>query len=253
MSNKLEIQTIQNSLNEFKNKRDKNNSRYRSWEHCIKKFGDVFKELNSGKNISPEQIDYLSLNLGFYLASWGMMRGSTELLQYDYKIHIPCVKKLLEFSHLFCIDFLEPENAEKLKKEKEHNELDNLCSVIRDSYTKRDNGEGSLKKISDTLLTKIIMGTLGIVPAYDNLVQLAIKDYGITKPEFKTKPFLELVKFFSEEKIKTEIENWTKEMKKSCEYYTPMKVIDSLLWELGKPIAERKKQEYKNRKKNEKN
>ena len=70
MSNKLEIQTIQNSLNEFKNKRDKNNSRYRSWEHCIKKFGDVFKDLNSGKNISSEQIDYLSLNLGFYLASW---------------------------------------------------------------------------------------------------------------------------------------------------------------------------------------
>lgn len=27
--------------------------------------------------------------------------------------------------------------------------------------------------------------------------------------------------------------------------YTPMKVIDSLLWELGKPIAERKKQESK--------
>ena len=34
--------------------------------------------------------------LMFYLASWGMYRGSSFLLQKDYKIHIPVVEEVLK-------------------------------------------------------------------------------------------------------------------------------------------------------------
>lgn len=41
-------------------------------------------------------MDYLSLQLAFYLASWGMYRGSSFLLQKDYKIYIPVVEEVLK-------------------------------------------------------------------------------------------------------------------------------------------------------------
>ena len=66
-------------------KQDENN-RYQSWKHCYEAFGDITKDN-----------DYLALHLGFYLASWGMYRGSTGLLQKDYKIHIGAVKIVKEY------------------------------------------------------------------------------------------------------------------------------------------------------------
>lgn len=62
------------------------NGRYRSWEHCYKCFHDA-------RNNSDPDYDYMSLQLAFYLASWGMYRGSSFLLQKDYKVHIPVVEE----------------------------------------------------------------------------------------------------------------------------------------------------------------
>ena len=64
------------------------NGRYRSWEHCY----SHFIKARGSQEIDN---DYLSLQLAFYLASWGMYRGSSFLLQKDYKVHIPVVKELL--------------------------------------------------------------------------------------------------------------------------------------------------------------
>ena len=54
------------------------NGRSRSWEHCYRVFRDARTDP------SPDY-DHLSLHLAFYLASWGMYRGSSFLLQKDYK------------------------------------------------------------------------------------------------------------------------------------------------------------------------
>jgi len=51
--------------------------RYRSWEHCY----SCFQRLQSSK--SEENVDTATLHLAFYLASWGMYRGSSQLLQKD--------------------------------------------------------------------------------------------------------------------------------------------------------------------------
>ena len=64
------------------------NARYRSWEHCYSNFYHA-----RGKE--DVDIDYLSLGL-HYLASWGMYRGSSFLLQKGYKIHIPVIEELLK-------------------------------------------------------------------------------------------------------------------------------------------------------------
>lgn len=61
------------------------NHRFISWEHCYLRFSSLdFCKNDNEKDIS-------ALHLAFYLASWGMYRGSTNLLEKDYKILIPVI------------------------------------------------------------------------------------------------------------------------------------------------------------------
>ena len=64
--------------------------RYRSWEHCYAQFYEA------RQNPEKDNVDNLSLHLAFYLASWGMYRGSSFLLQYDYTIHTSVVEEILK-------------------------------------------------------------------------------------------------------------------------------------------------------------
>ena len=79
---------IKSSTEFYNDLRSDENGRYRSWEHCYSHFMNA-----RGRN--DVDYDYLSLQLAFYLASWGMYRGSSFLLQKDYRVHIPVVKELL--------------------------------------------------------------------------------------------------------------------------------------------------------------
>ena len=73
------VELIIRSATTFYNElREDPNGRYRSWEYCYKAFHDARGNTNA-------DVDYLSLQLAFYLASWGMYRGSSFLLQKDYK------------------------------------------------------------------------------------------------------------------------------------------------------------------------
>jgi len=45
-------------------------------------------------------MDHLCLHLAFYLASWGMYRGSSKLLQKDYKVHATSVKELMKKEYI---------------------------------------------------------------------------------------------------------------------------------------------------------
>ena len=75
--------------------------RYRSWEHCYSYF----------RRVRPDGLaadrDHAALQLAFYLASWGMYRGSSFLLQYAYTVH-HCVIDLVaetRFDDLWNTDF----------------------------------------------------------------------------------------------------------------------------------------------------
>lgn len=89
------------------------NGRYRSWEHCYSHF-------IKARGSQEIDYDYLSLQLAFYLASWGMYRGSSFLLQKDYKVHIPVVKELLNekcdvLAGIDCIGFKDDSNQKLLQ------------------------------------------------------------------------------------------------------------------------------------------
>lgn len=199
------------------------NVRYRSWEHCYSNF------INARDNKNAE-LDYLSLQLAFYLASWGMYRGSSFLLQKDYKIHIPVVKELLkeEYDPLAGIDCVE------LKREKNQRLLEKINAFLDEYYS---NIRGEVKNIkvrnqlSSTLITKILMGTLGCVPAYDRYFISGIKKQKVASGNYNMKSIGQLVDFYESNIV--ELENIRKDMKVNGMAYPQMKILDMAFWQIG--------------------
>jgi hypothetical protein len=63
---------------------DDNQTRSRSWVHCRQAF------LHRPVLCDRE----LALHLAFFLASWGMYRPTSFLLQKDFMVHLPAVREL---------------------------------------------------------------------------------------------------------------------------------------------------------------
>ena len=203
--------------------REDKNGRYRSWEHCYKCFHDA------RNNPSPD-FDYLSLHLAFYLASWGMYRGSSFILQKDYKIHIPVVKELLKSKY----DFLFGLACADLRKKEVQNKLLELNTFLTEYYgqvresvkeTKVKNG------LSITLTTKILMGTLGCVPAYDRYFINGIKDQKVSTGNYNLRSLLKLVDFY--EKNYERLEEARNKLKVYDLQYPQMKLLDMGFWQIG--------------------
>ena len=199
------------------------NGRSRSWEHCYRVFRDARTDP------SPDY-DYLSLHLAFYLASWGMYRGSSFLLQKDYKVLSPIVEKVLkpEYDCLFglaCADVRNDDVREQLME---------LSGDIADDFRPIRNevaGREVASPVSPVLITKILMGTLGCVPAYDRFFVDGIKKYKVTTQEYSQNSLLKLVGFYEEHNDRLE------EARRGFEddglMYPQMKLLDMGFWQVG--------------------
>lgn len=214
---------IESSVKFYDTLKKDENGRYRSWEHCYSNF------INARDNKNAE-LDYLSLQLAFYLASWGMYRGSSFLLQKDYKIHIPVVKELLkeEYDPLAGIDCVE------LKREENQRLLENINAFLDEYYSNIRDEVKNIKvrnQLSSTLITKILMGTLGCVPAYDRYFISGIKKQKVASGNYNMKSIIQLVDFY--EKNIVELENIRKDMKVNGMTYPQMKILDMAFWQIG--------------------
>lgn len=218
------VDLIIKSANVFYNKlRSDSNGRYRSWEHCYKCFHDA-------RNTPSPDCDYLSLQLAFYLASWGMYRGSSFLLQKDYKVHIPVVEELLKprydcLAGLECIELRKQEVQEKLEK------LNSFMTIYYDKARKSVKGTEVKNALSATLITKILMGTLGCVPAYDRYFIGGIKNQKITTGNYNINSLLGLVDFYENNHAK--LEKIRARFKVYDLPYPQMKLLDICFWLIG--------------------
>lgn len=197
-------------LSEFTKLLGSPNHRYLSWEHCY----TIFSTERLKK--SPD-IDLLSLHLGFYLASWGMMRGSSQLLQKDYKIHTGAINILLKPQYIGLWD----KTWKDSKTDK--NELDllfnegGLVKELSDYYKKAGISP------TETLITKILLGTIGCVPAYDRFLKTGLGADGKIQ-QFGRK---------SMEKIIDTYGISSRFSLPSYNNYPQMKIIDSIFWQYG--------------------
>ena len=199
------------------------NGRSRSWEHCYRVFRDARTDP------SPD-CDYLSLHLAFYLASWGMYRGSSFLLQKDYKVLVPIVEEVLkpEYDCLFglaCTDLRESEVQGSLENLNKY--IAKHFEPIRDEVA----GRKVPSSVSPVLITKILMGTLGCVPAYDRFFQDGVATYKVTTREYSLKSVLKLVDFY--EAHNDRLEDARRGMRVGDLTYPQMKLLDMGFWQVG--------------------
>ena len=218
------IDMIIKSSTEFYNdlKADEHD-RYRSWEHCYSHFMAARKE-------NDVNLDYLSLQLAFYLASWGMYRGSSFLLQKDYRVHIPLVREILSNKYdslagIECKDLRNESNQKLLK------EINEFIASYYDGIRHEVRGSALKNNLSDTLMTKILMGTLGCVPAYDRYFVTGIRSQKVAIGTYNIKSILQLVDFY--EKNLEQIDSVQKNFTVADMLYPQMKILDMGFWQIG--------------------
>lgn len=203
--------------------------RYKSWDNCHQAFNTKL------------QTDQHTLELAFYLASWGMYRGSGGLLQKNHLVHKGAVDILFlkESQKLKCNDKNEVTKSKikdilNLKKRLAHH-YSNIY------YTK---GIDDPKPISatDTLLSKILLGTLGCVPAYDQYFIKGLKEKETNRSKFNEASLNELFAFIDDKY--TEIKAAQQiVLEKTKNHYPIMKILDMYFWQTGYDKAMKEKKD----------
>jgi len=139
------------------------NERYTSFDYCFNYF-QKFRESGDVSGLASQANIQLScLQLGFYLASWGMLRGSADLLQKSARHLIPIMKVVAQ-AHISLWQ-IDAHCYNKTNNER-------LCELA-DTIRKAHPG------MSDILLTKIMLGVFGSVPAFDTNFRRGCKATGI--------------------------------------------------------------------------
>jgi len=157
--------------------------RYTSFDYCYNYFhttSDLTKDMEKS-----------CLQLGFYLASWGMYRGSGFLLQKSVKIFEPIIQYISSLSDSIWKIDVDNYDLEKIETIKE------IYSIIKSKLI--NNNEADL-----TLTTKILLGVFGFIPAFDDYFCKAFRiisngDCGFRK--FNNKSLSVIKKFYDDNKL----------------------------------------------------
>jgi hypothetical protein len=199
----------------------KEHSRYRSWEHCYQFFRTSRPATGSGRDLA-------ALHLAFYLASWGMYRGSSFLLRHDYTIHRLTVDVLCEprFEDLWACDFGSSADDRGLIPL-----ILELVDCVRQAYRPFAVGAGSGGP-TDTLVTKVILGTVGCLPACDQLFVTGFKRDGYQYSYFN-RGFVERVLQFCQANLGQLRSVQSEVQRLRGTRYPLMKLVDMRFWQAG--------------------
>ena len=203
----------------FLNKID-DEGRYLSYDYCYNTFTKNYNTTNENKK------DEMTLYLYAYLASWGMLRNSFLLYKSPF-----FSRKVID---LLCSE----------KKKKTPTDIETLKENIIKSYKYKDitaepidskdninyyYKEEEKKAVSptsiDTLVSKIILGTLGTTPAYDRFFKITAKNMGMCQT-LNTKSLNQLQQF-----IEANEDDIDKIIKDNNLNYTQMKIVDIYFWQ----------------------
>lgn len=222
----IHIDKVTSALSKYyEDTTNSSNSRYLSWEHCY----NVFLNAKSEPTLTEEHIDYLSLHLAFYLASWGMLRGSSFLLQKDYKVHTEVVRELYkpEYNNLWdlkCSDLKNSENMDNLFK---------LIVRLQRIYDEQRRGVKEVSTdISNILVTKVLLGTMGCLPAYDEYFKRGVGVYNVATQQLGKSSVMNLVDYYTDNEDAFECIRIQISESRGCNY-SQMKLLDMAFWQLG--------------------
>lgn len=193
--------------------------RGRSWEHCYEFFQKNCRDL-----LLLE--DTAALHLGFYLASWGMYRGAF-LREHAYTVHKPVIRALVsrQFSNLWQHDVGTHDADVELAAA-----IMELAREVETEYRERMGKQQ--QKNTDVLVTKVLLGTVGCLPAPDTFFEKGFKAQGYVYGDLD-EGFVQRILTFCVEnrselaKIQSIIVEW------SGLRYPFMKLVDMHFWQIG--------------------
>jgi len=127
--------------------------RYASFDYCFNYFQ------NSPVDLLEVDIEKSCLELAFYLASWGMLRGSSFLLKKSIKHYEPLIKYIIQ---------LKKSNHNIWKIDANNYDSDSIQTIL-EVYKNITNliMENDKSKRHLVLTTKIMLGVFGCIPAFD--------------------------------------------------------------------------------------
>jgi hypothetical protein len=147
----LDENEIKKAIMDFEKIRNQKH-RYASYDFCY----NYFREYNDGNQLNEIATDRNIIRschfLGYYLASWGMLRGSSKLLtEQNVLIYQDVVRSIAEEEYLWDLDVGDYLNNDSI-------------DLILKYHEKL---QGLIPEATEVLTTKIMMGVFGCVPAFD--------------------------------------------------------------------------------------
>jgi hypothetical protein len=218
--------TIQENIQQYYRGMADEHHRYRSWEHCYRYFHGLTAESAAVNR------ETAALHLGFYLASWGMYRGSSFLLQRGYSAHYGVIDKIFQpqFKPLWTREFgIKDNDAELLPT------ILDAVEVIRDAYRPI----AGTREATDTLVTKVVLGTFGSLPACDRFFISGFKKAGYSCSGMNSRFVTQLLAFTKEHRRELLEEQRTIERVGGIKYPL-MKLVDMHFWQIGAESSEEK-------------
>ena len=178
---------VKKSIDQFvegngKNRGRKPDERYASFDFCYNYFYSFYKENRVNEMADEKNIQMSCLQLGFYLASWGMMRGSSFLLEKSVRNY----QKLI-----IAISKINP----KLWEIDADNYDEKNIKLLLDCKQQIIQALGKENKPSDILITKIMLGVFANIPAYDQYFRKSLQLHSVNE-----KSLLKIKKFYDENK-----------------------------------------------------
>jgi len=146
-----------------------------SFDHCYSYFRGAFENNEQSELASKTHIQRSCLHLGFYLASWGMYRGSGELYRFSSAALSDVVSIVSGAPPAIWNLDVEGYSADSIS------ELLAYAEKLRRAFP-----SSSVKprfRASDTLVTKTLLGVFGNTPAFDSYFK---KGMGFTRFDEKS-------------------------------------------------------------------
>jgi hypothetical protein len=140
-----------------------------SFDFCFNYFQSFHDQGNIAGICDSGNLQRSCLELGFYLASWGMFRPTSFLHKCSASFYKGVIQAIVGFDR-------------KLWKVDVDSYTDeNINLLLRAKETLR----GALGKATDALITKIMLGVFGNVPAFDRYFRKGLGVRSMTGPNLK--------------------------------------------------------------------
>lgn len=212
----IEASRIKELLDQFLEGQGKNrgrnpDERYASFDYCYSYFYTFYKENRLHELADEKNLEMSCLQLGFYLASWGMLRGSSFLLEKSVRVYAELIRAISRMDvRLWSIDV--PNYDEQ-----------NIALLMecRRQITVALGREAA----TDTLTTKIMLGVFANVPAFDQYFRKSLKVH-----TFNAKSLLKIKEFYNQNKdlfdsFKIQVFDFSTSRETSI-VYTKAKLVD---------------------------